>query len=61
VLKAAGIVLLVLLVLVGALLPLRYTARMKLPGPTDPAPGGKGAGDRRSGGATQQRSNPSRH
>jgi hypothetical protein len=60
VLKAAGIVLLVLLVLVGALLPLRYTARMKLPGPTDPALDGKGALERRSRGATQQGSNPAR-
>jgi hypothetical protein len=30
-LKLAGIVLLVVLILVGALLPLRYTARMQLP------------------------------
>jgi hypothetical protein len=30
-LKLAGIVLLVLLILVGALLPLKYTARMQLP------------------------------
>jgi len=30
-LKLAGIVLLVLLILVGALMPLRYTTRMQLP------------------------------
>jgi hypothetical protein len=30
-LKLAGLVLLVVLILVGALLPLRYTARMHLP------------------------------
>jgi hypothetical protein len=30
-LKLVGIVLLVVLILVGALLPLRYTARMQLP------------------------------
>jgi hypothetical protein len=30
-LKLAGIVLLVVLILVGALMPLRYTARMQLP------------------------------
>jgi hypothetical protein len=30
-LKLAGIVLLVVLVLVGALMPLRYTARLQLP------------------------------
>jgi hypothetical protein len=30
-LKALGIVLLIVLVLVGALMPLRYTARMQLP------------------------------
>jgi hypothetical protein len=29
--KLAGIVLLVVLILVGALMPLRYTARMQLP------------------------------
>jgi hypothetical protein len=31
VLKLAGLVLLVVLILVGALMPLRYTARMQLP------------------------------
>jgi hypothetical protein len=30
-LKLAGIILLVVLILVGALMPLKYTARMKLP------------------------------
>ena len=30
-LKAAGLVLLVVLILVGALMPLKYTQRMKLP------------------------------
>ena len=30
-LELAGIVLLVVLILLGALMPLRYTARMKLP------------------------------
>jgi hypothetical protein len=44
-LKLAGLVLLVALVLVGALMPLKYTARMHLPkgrrgagGQADPAP-----------------------
>lgn len=32
-LKLAGLVLLVVLILVGALLPLKYTARMNLPKP----------------------------
>jgi len=32
-LKLLGIVALVVLILVGALMPLKYTARMKLPGP----------------------------
>lgn len=32
-LKLAGLVLLVVLILVGALMPLRYTARMHLPKP----------------------------
>jgi hypothetical protein len=38
-LKALGIVLLSVLILVGALMPLRYTARMRLPkrsSPRDP-------------------------
>jgi hypothetical protein len=50
VLKLAGLVLLVVLILVGALMPLKYTARMHLP---KPDPGRKkpdaahsGAGDR---------------
>jgi len=30
-LKLAGLILLVLLILVGALMPLKYTARMQLP------------------------------
>jgi hypothetical protein len=38
VLKLAGLVLLVALILVGALMPLKYTARMHLPKP--PAGGG---------------------
>lgn len=39
-LEFAGLVLLVVLVLVGALLPLKYTARMHLPKPREPvAPG----------------------
>jgi hypothetical protein len=38
VLKLAGLVLLVALILVGALMPLKYTARMKLP--RLPSPGG---------------------
>ncbi len=47
-LKLAGILLLVVLILVGALMPLRYTARLKLPrlpspgeadaSPRDPTP-----------------------
>lgn len=32
-LELAGIVLLVVLILVGALMPLKYTARMRLPKP----------------------------
>ena len=53
-LKLAGLVLLVVLILVGALLPLKYTARMHLPrppagraGPDVPkaAPGNTGPGD----------------
>jgi hypothetical protein len=38
VLKLAGLVLFVVLILVGALMPLKYTARMRLP---KPGPGGK--------------------
>jgi hypothetical protein len=49
-LKLAGLVLLVALILVGALMPLKYTARMHLPknraiapprNGNDPAPGAK--------------------
>ena len=39
-LEFAGVVVLVVLVLVGALLPLKYTARMHLPKPREPAPPG---------------------
>jgi hypothetical protein len=50
VLKLAGLVLLVVLILVGALMPLRYTARMHLPKPDpgrkEPGAGHPGAGDR---------------
>jgi hypothetical protein len=46
VLKLAGLVLLVVLVLVGALMPLKYTARMHLP---KPGPGPKGPDTHRSG------------
>lgn len=42
-LKLAGIVLLVVLILVGALMPLKYTARTRLPRPRD-------AGERRGSG-----------
>jgi hypothetical protein len=45
-LKLIGIVALVALILVGALMPLKYTARMKLPNATTP---GKGAEPDRSG------------
>jgi len=41
VLKLAGLVLLVVLILVGALMPLKYTARMHLP---KPGPGRKEPG-----------------
>ena len=44
-LKLAGLVALVVLVLVGALMPLKYTARMRLPKP-DPEPKERGAGRR---------------
>ena len=40
-LKALGIVALVVLILVGALMPLKYTARMHLPTP----PGGRAGRD----------------
>jgi hypothetical protein len=52
-LKIAGLVLLVALILIGALLPLKYTARMHLPRPPadragrdapDAPPGGKSRG-----------------
>jgi len=46
VLKLAGLVLLVVLILIGALMPLKYTARMHLP---KPDPGRKGPGAGRSG------------
>ena len=45
-LKLAGLVLLVVLILVGALMPLKYTARMRLP---KPGPGRKEPGAERSG------------
>lgn len=41
VLEALGVFVLVVLILVGALLPLRYMARMHLPRPPEP-PGGPG-------------------
>jgi hypothetical protein len=43
-LKLAGLVLLVVLILVGALLPLRYTARMHLP-KRPPGTGDRGQSD----------------
>jgi hypothetical protein len=46
VLKLAGLVVLVVLILVGALMPLKYTARMHLP---KPGPGRKGQGPESSG------------
>ena len=49
-LKLAGLVLLVVLILVGALLPLKYTARMHLPkrppGRQEPGADPPRAGDR---------------
>jgi hypothetical protein len=48
VLKALGIVLLVVMILVGALMPLRYTARMQLPkrgNAADPEAGDSGQDD----------------
>lgn len=42
-LKLAGLVALVVLILVGALMPLKYTARMHLPR-TGPGRTGRGAG-----------------
>jgi hypothetical protein len=50
-LKLLGIVLLVVLVLVGALMPLRYTARIKRP---DPATLRDPPGSDRSGTATDE-------
>ena len=41
-LKLAGLILLVILVLVGALLPLKYTARMHLPRKDVPRTTGSG-------------------
>lgn len=38
-LKLVGVVLLVALILVGALLPLKYTARMQVPKAPRPKPG----------------------
>jgi hypothetical protein len=46
VLKLAGLVALVVLILVGALMPLKYTARMHLP---KPGSGRKEQGAERSG------------
>jgi hypothetical protein len=46
VLKLAALVALVVLILVGALMPLKYTARMHLP---KPGPGRKGQGPGNSG------------
>jgi hypothetical protein len=50
VLKLAGLVLFVVLILVGALMPLKYTARMRLPksgsGRKEPDDGRSGADDR---------------
>jgi hypothetical protein len=43
-LKLAGLVLLVALVLVGALMPLRYTARMHLPKQSGGTRGGTASG-----------------
>ena len=49
-LKLVGLVLLVVLILVGALMPLKYTARMQLPKPDpgrkEPGAGRSGADDR---------------
>ena len=45
-LKLAGLVALVVLILVGALMPLKYTARMHLP---KPGPGRKERDAQRSG------------
>jgi len=45
-LKLAGLLFLVVLILVGALMPLKYTERLRLPGKGAPPPGGPG-GDRR--------------
>jgi hypothetical protein len=43
-LKVAGLLLLVVLMLVGALLPLKYTARMRLP-KGSPGPSERGESD----------------
>jgi hypothetical protein len=43
-LKLAGLVLLVALILVGALMPLKYTARMHLPKRSGGTGGGKASG-----------------
>jgi len=52
VLKLAGLILLVALILVGALMPLKYTARMHLP---KGAPGPKAPGAERSDAADDRR------
>ena len=43
-LQLAGLLLLVALILVGALMPLRYTSRMQLPRVTPPTKRGDAAG-----------------
>jgi hypothetical protein len=45
-LKLVGLLALVVLILVGALMPLKYTAQMRLPREGTPPPSGPG-GDRR--------------
>jgi hypothetical protein len=49
-LKALGIVVLVVLILVGALMPLKYTARHGLPGKRTAAPRGRAGETRDEGG-----------
>jgi hypothetical protein len=48
-LKLAGLLALVVLILVGALLPLKYTARMRLPRKAAPPAGTERSADRKSG------------
>jgi hypothetical protein len=48
-LKLAGLLVLVVLILVGALLPLKYTARMRLPRIAAPTDGNGRHADRKSG------------